>query len=249
MTSSRGASKVGFARPSTAGWVPFRALLVGGALLALLCAGLLAGMYVYDNGQHNLIANGVRVGGVNLGALNSDAARRRLDSALLAPLQRPVRVKFGSRMFVVTARQARVRLDVNALVQRALERSRSGSIFSRTLRELSGGSVSANIPAIIHYDHATVRALTARVRTVAERPPQEASAQPNASGLLSSIPSHDGVKVNARLLEARVGYSLTHPGGARTMPVPVHVVRPSITTSQLAARYPSYIVVDRNTPL
>jgi len=136
---------------------------------------------------------------------------------------------------------------VNVLVQQALDRSRSGSIFSRTLRELLDGRVSANIPAAVHYDRAVVRALTARVRAAAERPAQEASAQPNASGLLSSVPSHDGVKVDARLLGARVGYSLTHPGGPRTVPAPVHVIRPSVTTSQLAARYASYIVVDRNT--
>lgn len=247
VASSRDASDFRFERGSTAHRASSHAPLLAGALLTLMLAALLAGMYVYDRSRSDLIANGVRVGGVNVGGLKPDAARRRLDSALLAPLQRPVTVAFGSRTFAITGRQAHIRLDVNVLVQQALDRSRSGSIFSRTLRELLDGRVSANIPAAVHYDRAVVRALTARVRAAAERPAQEASAQPNASGLLSSVPSHDGVKVDARLLGARVGYSLTHPGGPRTVPAPVHVIRPSVTTSQLAARYASYIVVDRNT--
>lgn len=39
----------------------------------LLLVALLAGMYVYDQGQRNLIAKGVRVAGVDLGASSPTA--------------------------------------------------------------------------------------------------------------------------------------------------------------------------------
>jgi lipoprotein-anchoring transpeptidase ErfK/SrfK len=213
----------------------------------VLVAVLLAGMYLYDHSRRDIIANGVRVAGVDLGGLKPEAARRRLDSELLAPLRREVRVSFATHTFAITGRQAGVSLDVNGLVQQALARSRSGSIFTRTLRGLLGGSVNANIAAAVDYDHAAVRALTARVRAAVDRPAQDATVQPTASGILTAVASQNGLQVDSTLLGARVQYSLTHPSGPSSIVVPVHPVRPSVTTSQLAARYPSYIVVDRST--
>ncbi len=194
----------------------------------------------------DVIANGVRVAGVDLGGLKPIAARRRLDRQLAAGLQRPVRVSFGPRTFSMTGRQAGVTVDVNALVRKALARSRSGSIFCRALRDLFGGSANASIPAIVHFDHAAVTALISRARVVVDRPAQDATAQPNASRLLTSIRSHNGLVVDSSRLGAQVESSLTHAGGARSILLPLHVVRPRVTTSQLAARYPSYIVVDRD---
>jgi len=244
---SRGASGFGFEGRSAPRRVSHRAPIVAGALLVALLVALLAGMYVYDQGQRNVIAKGVRVAGVDLGGLKPDAARRRIYGALLAPLKRPVTVHFGTQTFAISPRQAGFNLDVNALVERAQARSRSGSIFARAPRELFGGSVNAEIPAVVHYNHAVVRALTARARAAVDRPGQDATAQPNASGLLATVPGHDGVEVNARLLRARVEHSLTNPAGSSAIPLPVHVVLPTVTTSQLAAHYRSYVVVDRNT--
>ena len=243
---SPGASRFEFEGRSAVRRASHRGPIVAGALLVALLVALLAGMYVYDHGQRNVIAKGVRVAGVDLGGLKPYAARRRIYGALLAPLKRPVRVHFGTQTFAISPRQAGFNLDVNALVERAQARSRSGSIFARAPRELFGGSVNAEIPAVVHYDHGVVRALTARVRAAVDRPALDASAQPDGSGRLATIASHDGIEVNSRLLAARVERSLTNPGSPRSIPLPVRVVHPSVTTSQLAARYPSYIVVDRN---
>jgi lipoprotein-anchoring transpeptidase ErfK/SrfK len=223
-----------------------RAPLVAGVVVVLLFGALTSGMFLYDHSRRDTIAKGVHVGGVDLGGLKPAAARRRLDSELLARLKRPVRVSFGKHAFAITARQTRVALDVDALVQQALARSRSGSIFSRTLRGLFGGSANADIPAAVHFDHAAVRALVSRVHAAVDRPVQDAVARPNASGLLAAIPAQNGLEVQSRPLRARVQYALTHPAGPRSIPLPVHVVRPRVTTSQLAARYPAYIVVDRS---
>jgi lipoprotein-anchoring transpeptidase ErfK/SrfK len=245
--TSRGAFASDFQRRSRPRRASSRAPLVAGALLLLLAGVLLAGMYLYDHSRRDIIANGVRIAGVDLGGLKPEAARRRLDSELLAPLRREVRVNFATHTFTITGRQARLSLDVNRLVRQALARSRSGSIFTRTLRGLLGGSVNANIPAAVDYDHAVVRALTARVRAAVDRPAQDATVQPSASGILTAVASQNGLHVDSTLLGARVQYSITHPNAPSSIAVPVHPVRPSVTTSQLAARYPSYIVVDRST--
>jgi lipoprotein-anchoring transpeptidase ErfK/SrfK len=47
-------------------------------------------------------------------------------------------------------------------------------------------------------------------------------------------------------LGGRVERALAATGRARTVAVPAHVVKPKVTTAQLAATYPAYIVVNRS---
>jgi lipoprotein-anchoring transpeptidase ErfK/SrfK len=130
-------------------------------------------------------------------------------------------------------------------VQDAVDRSRSGSIISRTWRGVFGGSVHVDIPIVYRYDRAAIRRFVTRVQGAIDTPARDASAQPDSSGTLASVPSRDGVSVVSKLLVARVAHALGHPGAAHAITVPAHVVRPAVTTSALAARYPSYVVVDR----
>lgn len=216
-------------------------------LIALILV-LAGGLYRYDQSRRQVIAVGVRVGGVDLSGLNAASAGRRLRSRLADSLNEPVTVIDHSRTFSITGRRAHVSVDVNGAVRRALARSRSGSIITRTLRGLLGGSVNIDIPLRYSVDHAAVRAFAARIRTVIDRPARDASAQPDSSGLLAQVPSRNGVSVSStRLLGSRVQYALVHPGASRSIAVPAHIIRPAVTTAQLAARYPSYIVVDRDT--
>ncbi|MDQ6606401.1 MAG: L,D-transpeptidase/peptidoglycan binding protein, partial [Actinomycetota bacterium] len=198
-------------------------------------------------GRRAVIANGVRVAGVDLGGLKLAPARRRLNRQLAASLDMPVTVRYHSRTFSLSARQAHRSVDLSALVQQALNRSRSGSIISRTFRGLFGDRLNVDIPPVYSYDRRAVREFTARIRARIARPARDATAQPDPGGTLAPVPSHDGVSVNSKLLSGRVRYALIHPDAARSIAVPVHVVRPAVSTSQLAARYPAYIVVDRGT--
>lgn len=204
-------------------------------------------MYVYDQGRRDVIANGVRVGGVDLGGLTVTAARQRLHTELARFLNRPVTVTFHARRFSINARQARRSLDISGLAQQALTRSRGGSIITRSFRGLFGGDLKIEIPLIYHYDHAAVRRFAARVRARIDQPSRDASAQPDSSGTLAQVASQNGVRVNSKLLIARVEQALAHPDARGPIAVPAHIVKPTLTTAQLAARYPAYIVVDRAT--
>ncbi len=215
------------------------------AALGVLLASGAAAIYAYDQGRRDVIANGVRVGSIDLSGLNVVSARERLRRRLVDAISQPVSVVYQSRRFSLGPRQALRSVNIDRLVQQALDRSRRGSIFSRTLRGLFGGSIRVEIPLVYSYNHAAVRAFAARVRAALYQPVRNAAAQPNASGLLVS--SHDGVHVEPRRLAMRVEYALAHPSDARSIAVPARILRPAVTTSQLAARYPSYIVVDRGT--
>src|SRR3954454_15032588 len=106
------------------------------ALTAVLIVALLAaagGVYAYDRGKEGQIADGIKVNGVDVGGMKEAAARQKLRAALLEPLNRPVTARYGPthHSFRLTPRQAAIGVDIDGSVQRALTRSREGSMFTR----------------------------------------------------------------------------------------------------------------------
>jgi lipoprotein-anchoring transpeptidase ErfK/SrfK len=216
---------------------------LAGLLAAVLVLAL--AMYLYDRGRREDIAKGVRIDGIDVGGTSAAAARTKLQRELgSALLGRPVVVRSGTRTWSIDGRQADLTVDVNGMVDEAVSVSRQGSIFSRTARGLLGESVNRNIPLQATYSHQAVRDLTAQVRSAVDRPAVDATVQPSG-GALVSVPDHPGVRVNSAELGARVETALTAAATDPTVAVPTRAVRPAVTTTQLAARYPAYIVVDR----
>ena len=215
------------------------ALAACGAVLLLAL-----GMYLYDHGRRDLIANGVRIDGVSVGGMREAAALAKVRRELTASLDRPVTVRSASHTWTLGTREAALAIDAPNMVAQAVSASREGSIFSRTARGLSGGSVNRNIPLVVSYSHAAVRALTAQVRSAVNRPARDATVRPSAGGL-AKVPGQDGLRVESGRLGARVQHALTEPGPSRTVVVPIRRVKPAVGLSQLAAKYPAYIVIDR----
>ena len=90
-----------------------------------------------------------------------------------------------------------------------------------------------------------MRQLTAKVRNAVDRAPRDATVAPSSGGL-STVPSQVGLTVNNAHLGGRIEHALAATGAARTVAVPTHKLKPAVTTSQLAARNPAYIVVNRS---
>jgi len=118
--------------------------------VALVCAVLLlvlaGAMYLYDHSRRDVIANGVRIGSVNVGGLHREAALDRVRQQLAGRLERPLSIDWGTRRWTLTPREARLTLDVPDMVDQALAASRGGSIFSRTVRGLFGGRLPPRHP-------------------------------------------------------------------------------------------------------
>jgi lipoprotein-anchoring transpeptidase ErfK/SrfK len=216
--------------------------LFAGCTAVVVVLGL--GMFLYDHSRRDTIAKGVTVAGISLGGLSTDQARTDLKRRLTALLDQPLVVRSEDRTWSIDGRQARVTVAISAMVDQAVAASREGSIFSRTFRELSGGSLRRSIPLQVSYSHAAVRALTAQVRAAVNRPARDATVQASASGL-TPTPGEPGLMVDSPLLGTRVEHALTGASKSRTVTVPARAVSPKVTFSQLAARYPAYIIVDR----
>ncbi len=221
-----------------------RRLLLLLALPVGLLLLLVAGSYAYDHGRRDTIAHGVRVNGLDVGGMSAAAARAKIQADVVAPLARPVVVRSGSNTWQLSGRHAGLTVDTDGLVAEALRASRQGNVVSRTLRGLTGGSVSRDLPLRVTYRHWTVRELTARVRAAVQRAPRDATVKP-AGGTLQRVPSRSGVSVDNRRLASDVEHALSDGSAARDIVVPTHRVAAAVTTSNLAARYPAYVVIDR----
>jgi lipoprotein-anchoring transpeptidase ErfK/SrfK len=213
------------------------------AAFSLLIVVLVAG-YLYDHSRRDVIANGVRVAGVRVGGLTADQAFLRIRDKVQGSMQRPLTVTAAGRGFTLSANDAAVSVDAKALSEEALRASRQGSIFTRVMRGLTGGSLDRNIVPHVAYSRAAVRQLVAQVASAVNRPARDATVQPNATAL-AEVPSQSGRLINARLLGASIEHALGDPGLPPTIVAPMRVTHPHVTTSQLAARYPAYIVIDR----
>jgi lipoprotein-anchoring transpeptidase ErfK/SrfK len=226
------------------GAMPRRRLLYIAGAVAALVVLLVAAIYLYDRSRRDVIANGVRIDGIAVGGLHSAAARTKIERQLNGRLNSPVTVRSGPRSWALTAREAHVKVDAAGMVAQAVDASREGSILTRTVRGVFGGSVKRNVPLAVSYSHRAVRALASKVRAAVNRPPRDATVQPVASGL-SAVPGQTGLAVDYSTLGARIDRSLLGAGPGRTVNVPVHKLQPAVTTAELAGKYPAYIVINR----
>src|SRR5689334_3614459 len=133
-----------------------RSFIVVAIAVAVLVVGAV-GVYAYDKTRSDVIANGVTAGGVDLSGLHRDSARRKLADELAAPLNKPVVVHYAGRDYKISARRARVSVNVDAMADDALSQSRKGSIVTRAARSITGGSVHVAIPLEVSYSQAAVQ--------------------------------------------------------------------------------------------
>jgi lipoprotein-anchoring transpeptidase ErfK/SrfK len=209
-----------------------------------LAAVLSLGAFIYDRAHRDQIAKGVKIDGIDVGGLSASAAEARLRRSVAVSMERPVVVGAKERSWRITPRAAGVAVDVVGSVDRAVSASRGGSIFSRTWRGLSGGRVDEDLPLRVSYSHHAVHLFALQVASTLNRAPQDATVEPSGSGL-SEVPDHDGYAVEEKRLRERVARALTIPSASHNVSVPLHTLKPAVTTGELAGKYPAYIVINR----
>lgn len=220
-----------------------RTLVVGG--LGALLLALLLGSYLYDHSRGELISPGVSAGGVDVGGLRAPAARARLAAALGEVRSRLIVVRYGGMRFTLTAGRTRLMANVDGAVTAAVRASRGGWFVGRTLTGIFGEHVDAQVAMPVIYNHGAVDAFVAHIEQAVNRPPRDASVSVDGSGHLISVPSARGVTVDAATLRAQIEHGLQTPAVSHEIRTPVSEQRPHVTISMLAARYPTYMVVDR----
>jgi lipoprotein-anchoring transpeptidase ErfK/SrfK len=215
-------------------------ILVVALGVAVIAGGV--GAYAYDRSRDDLITEGVTIAGIDVGGMRADQARRVVRSQLEAKLAGPIVVRYGRARSSLSARDARVRVDVRDMVDEAVAQSRAGTILARVARDLTGGENDAKVPARVSYSRAAVGKLVGRVKKRLDRPARDARVDFPA---MTKVKEQIGRRVNGAALRRRVVRALTVPGADRTVRPPTRKIQPKVTRADLADRYPLVLVADR----
>src|SRR4051812_21327665 len=134
-----------------------------GAICAVLVLAVI-GVLVHDAGRSDRVAEGVHVGGLDIGGMSRAEARRAVEARYARAVAHDVAVTWRGRRFTLPASRSGVRLGAAATVDEAVERSRGGNAFSRTWRDLMGGEVRADVAPVVRW---SPRAVTRFVGEIA----------------------------------------------------------------------------------
>ena len=220
------------------------AFLAVALALVVLVGGAFA-VQAYDSAQENTIAEGLAVGGVDLGGLDRRQAEATLRDELLAPLNEPVIVRSRGQKFTLTAQVAHVKADVDGMVDEALRRSRQGNVLSRTWRNVTGGSVDADLDPAIGYSDRSVRNLVKRVARNVELPARDAGVRFTSSGV-ERVRSRDGLRLRRDDLRRRIEEALLRAAPQdRSIRARLERTKAKVTTRELGKRYGTIVHVDR----
>jgi lipoprotein-anchoring transpeptidase ErfK/SrfK len=218
--------------------------LIIATLVVVLAAGAAGGTYAYDRSRSDEIGKGVSVGGISLDGLTAEQAHAKLDRLIVQPLERPIVVHHDRSTWSLGAREAHIAVDVDAIVDHAMARSREGNVVSRTVRNVTGKSLNADLePTVRFEDRAVVRMLD-KIRKAIDRKPVDATAELSASGI-STTDSRTGLAVKASTLHRQIRRAIVSTTADRTFVAHTRKLHPKVTSADLEQRFGTAIVVNR----
>jgi len=220
------------------------------SIAAIIAAVLLVVMvgvaYAYDSSQKDKIADGVTIGGVDVGGLNEDEAAALVRRKLLAPLRHSLRVSFDGQSWELSGRKLKLRTNVDSAVEEALEDSREGGLPGRLVRYVSGGEVNESITPQVAYSEPAINRFVRHVAEEIDREPQNAGVEATPSSL-EVVAGRNGRKLRDNLLEEDLKEAVLNANAPHAIVAEVHATKPEVTKSEVAARYPTYLTLDRAT--
>jgi lipoprotein-anchoring transpeptidase ErfK/SrfK len=203
------------------------------------------GVYAYDASRDDLIADGITVGGVNVGGMRAGEARQTIEDGLTEPLREPLVVRHKKQRFRLSAADAQLQVNAERMVQEALDKSREGTLISRTFRELTGEDPDESaLPARVSYSQEAVEELLKKVEKGVNQPAQDAEVT-FAGSSLGTVEGQEGIEVKTAKLRRAIKAELVLPHADRVVEVSTKTTQPEVTREELAAQYPVILTIDR----
>jgi lipoprotein-anchoring transpeptidase ErfK/SrfK len=219
-----------------------RAVLSFTAIVVALLVGAGA-VYAVDRSQSGKIAEGISIDGIDVGGMTGTEASAALRSRL-EPLGETVVVRAGGKRFTLPPQRARVEVDVEDSVRTALARSREGNVLARAWRSVRGDEVDEDLDLSITYSEVSIDRLVDRVAGKIDEEAVDASVDLE-SGDITPQASRDGRALRTAKLRRDVQRALFDLGDDKTVRGRTRVVKPKVTTEELAKEYPAILIVDR----
>jgi lipoprotein-anchoring transpeptidase ErfK/SrfK len=210
-----------------------------------LVLGAVAG-YAYDSSQKDKIADGVTIAGVDVGGLEAEEAKQAVRRELLAPLHHSLRVGYDGESWVLEGRRLKLHAELDRAVEDALAASRDGMLPGRLFRYATGGSVDENISAHVTYSQPAINRFVRHIAAEVNREARDATVEASGDSL-AVVPPENGRKLRDNLLTRQLDAAVLNAQADHTIAARTHVLRPEVTTDEVASEYPSYLTLDRST--
>jgi len=219
---------------------------IAALVAALLLVLVVGGAYAYDSTQKDEIAEGVTIAGVDVGGLNEEEAAAKVHRKLLAPLKHSLKVGFDGETWELSGEQLKIRADIDAAIEEAVEDSQEGGLPGRLVRYVSGGEVEESITPQVEYSVPAVNRFVRKVAEDVNQEPKNADVEPSGASL-EVVAGEPGRKLRDNLLESDLKAAVLNANAPHTIKAEVHSVAPEVTKQEVAAQYPSYLTLDRST--
>jgi lipoprotein-anchoring transpeptidase ErfK/SrfK len=200
-----------------------RRVLVSSLLLALAAPPAHA--------AEQVIAPGVRAGGVDLGGQTVESAAANLDLALRPQIERPVDVIVGAQTFRLTPLDAKVQFDPLVTAKRAYYAGRDKG-------------PNQEVPLALRWSKRATRAFAQKVDREVSVAPRNADVRITLRRMIVRR-GNDGRTINEVSLARRVDLTLGDLARPRALRARFRPDKPSLTIAGLRRKYGTVITVDR----
>jgi lipoprotein-anchoring transpeptidase ErfK/SrfK len=217
--------------------------VVAGVLVLLVLA---VAAYAYDSSQDGKIADGVTIGGVDVGGMSEAEAKSAVRQELLAPLRHSLRVGYAGHRWTLEGKSLKVHANLNRAAEEAVALGHDAFLPGRIVRYVTGGSIDENVPAGITYSQPAVNRFVRHVAGAVDREAKDATVEPSGDSLEIAAAEY-GRKLRDNLLLRQLNAAVLNAGADHTIAARTHVVKPEVTAGEVAAKYPSYLTLDRAT--
>jgi lipoprotein-anchoring transpeptidase ErfK/SrfK len=215
--------------------------IVTGVVLLVLGA---VGAYAYDSSQDGKIADGVAIGGVDVGGMTEAEAERAVRRQLLAPLRHSLRVGYDGERWVLPGKTLKLHADLDRAVEEAVDASRDGGLPGRLVRYVTGDGLDEQVPAEVTYSQPAVNRFVREIAAAVNREPQDATVEASGSSL-AIVPAEYGRKLRDNLLTRQLGAAVLNADADHTIAARTRPVAPEVTGEEVASEYPTYLTLDR----
>jgi lipoprotein-anchoring transpeptidase ErfK/SrfK len=216
------------------------------AVVAVLFLALVGVGYAYDSSQKDKIADGVTIGGVDVGGMDEAEALEEVRHQLLGPLKHSLRVGYDGEHWLLRGKRLKVHAELEAAVQEAIEASRDEFLPGRLVRYVTGAELDEQIPADIAYSKPAINRFVRHVADEVDREARDATVEPSADSL-SVVKAKNGRKLRDVLLTRQLEAAVLNANADHTIAARTHYTAPEVRTKEVADAYPSYLTLDRET--
>ena len=203
----------------------------------------LGGLAVADRSSADKIADGVTVGGVDVGGLGERQALARLEDRIGSPSKRPLTVRVAGKHKKLTAERAGVQLDLRGAIDDAMAAGRQGSFVARGWRAVTGGSVDRQIATPVSVDRRAVDKFVSGIAKDVNRPAVNAELAMSVSDVAVTPETKGRRLTGAAALERRIVRAFRTPHADRTLKAETATVKPKVTESDVWAQNPLIVTV------